>query len=78
MRIFTEEYANGGLSELEKIVNSSDDDDIIFKHLFELIKHTLRSNFFINKSSDHTAISIKLDTSNIKFNKTGSYNNKTA
>tara|TARA_Y100000590_G_scaffold222936_1_gene252233 strand:+ start:5854 stop:6276 length:423 start_codon:yes stop_codon:yes gene_type:complete len=38
----TEEYANGGLSEFEKIVNSSDDDDIVFKHLLKRLNQSVK------------------------------------
>ncbi|NBV82562.1 hypothetical protein EBR57_00340 [bacterium] len=42
-------------------------DDTIFRHLFNLIEATLRTNFYIPKHNRDTFISIKLDSKQVRF-----------
>lgn len=41
-------------------------EDVIFRHLFELVENTLRTNYFIPKTTGDTFISIKLDSRKVK------------
>ena len=42
-------------------------DDIILKRFFNLIDHTLRTNYFIEKEPNNQVISIKLDSQKVKM-----------